>query len=202
MKTIFMIIILGMANAAFGQSDLEISSQFKTRYTLELDSNYTEAASILEAVYDPDSYMLNARLGWLNYLAADYPASIKYYLKAIELLPYAIEPRLGYALPLSALGNWNEVISTYEHILSIDPQNTLANYRLGSIYYYRAEYDKAYSSVEKVVNLYPFDYDAVILFAWINLQRGDYRKAEILFNKSLLIRPDDASATEGLTLIK
>jgi len=53
-----------------------------------------------------------------------------------------------------------------------------------------------------VVNLYPFAYDSVILLAWINLQMKDYRKAKVLFNKSLLIRPGNKSALEGLELIQ
>lgn len=60
----------------------------------------------------------------------------------------------------------------------------------------------AISHAEKVANMYPFDFDAVILLAWINLKMEDYRKAKILFNKSLLIIPGNTSALEGLELIQ
>ena len=89
-----------------------------------------------------------------------------------------------------------------KEVLKTDPQNTLANYKLGLLYYNRAEYDLAKKHVEKVVNLYPFDYDSVILLAWVNLKMEDYRKAKILFNKSLLIYPGNESAQEGLKLIQ
>jgi hypothetical protein len=40
------------------------------------------------------------------------------------------------------------------------------------------------------------------MFAWTNLKLGKTREAKILFNKTLLYNPDDASAKEGLGLIK
>ena len=202
MKATLIIIAFALSSSGYCQTTNDLSAIFKESYAFEADSNYIKATAALQEVYDENSYEINIRLGWLNYLKTDYPSSNKYYSTAIELLPYAIEPKLGYVLPLSALGNWDEVINTYNQILTIDPQNTLVNYRLGAIYYYRGNYEEAYLLVEKVVNLYPFDYDSVILFAWINLQRGDFRKAEVLFNKSLLIRPEDESAIEGLALIK
>jgi hypothetical protein len=40
------------------------------------------------------------------------------------------------------------------------------------------------------------------MFAWTNYMLGKTREAKILFNKVLLISPNDISATEGLGLIK
>jgi tetratricopeptide (TPR) repeat protein len=73
---------------------------------------------------------------------------------------------------------------------------------MGMIYYGKQEYAKAEKYFEKVVNLYPFDYDSNIMFAWTNLKLGRYREAQVLFNKVLMLRPDDQSALEGLGLIK
>ena len=73
---------------------------------------------------------------------------------------------------------------------------------MGSIYYGRRDFAKAEKYLEKVVNLYPFDYDSMVLFAWTNLKLGKLREAQVLFNKVLLNKPRDASALEGLSLIK
>ena len=40
------------------------------------------------------------------------------------------------------------------------------------------------------------------MLAWSNLKLGKTREAKIYFNKALLYSPDDASAREGLGLIK
>lgn len=40
------------------------------------------------------------------------------------------------------------------------------------------------------------------MLGWCYLQMGKMREAKVMFNKSLLNRPDDASALEGLSLTK
>jgi len=40
------------------------------------------------------------------------------------------------------------------------------------------------------------------MLAWTNFKLGKLREAKVLFQKALLISPDDESATEGLNLIK
>ena len=187
----------------FGQANFKpVEDAFATSYTMQDKADYTGAISALKAVYDENSYEINIRLGWLNYLGGFFTESAAYYQKALKLKPYAIEPKLGFAYPAGALGNWDQVISQYLEILKIDPQNTIANYRLGSIYYGKQDYSSAEKHLEKVVNLYPFDYDSNILFAWTNLKLGKSREAQVLFHKVLMMRPNDSSALEGMGLIK
>jgi tetratricopeptide (TPR) repeat protein len=164
--------------------------------------NFADAITTMKTVYQEDSYEINLRLGWVTYLGGLFTESAAYYQKTIKLKPYSIEARLGYANPASALGNWDQVIAQYNEILAIDPQNTTVNYRMGSIYYGRKDYTKAEKYLEKVINLYPFDYDTMILFAWTNYKLGKLREAQVLFNKVLLNKPKDTSALEGLSLIK
>jgi tetratricopeptide (TPR) repeat protein len=202
MKAYVFFVFLLVNGLVYGQDTNALQTAFKESYTLESTGNYDEAIDQLIASYDPQSYETNLRLGWLQYLKGNLPESKKYYLQAIQLMPYAFEPKLGYVYPLAAMGNWDEVMKLYKEILKIDPQNTLVNYRVAVIYYERMEYEKAYGHAEKVVNLYPFDYDSVILFAWINLKMEKYREAKVLFNKSLLIQPESASALEGMKLLK
>jgi len=196
-------LILLFSVAAFGQTNYSVlQDAFSKSYAYESRGNYSDAITALKAVYQEDSYELNLRLGWVTYLAGLFTESSAYYQKAIKLKPYAIEAKLGFANPASALGNWDQVIAQYEEILVIDTQNTTVNYRMGSIYYGRKDYAKAEKYLEKVINLYPFDYDSMVLFAWTEYRLGKLREAQVLFNKTLLIRPRDASATEGLGLIK
>ncbi|MCX6287185.1 MAG: tetratricopeptide repeat protein [Bacteroidetes bacterium] len=175
---------------------------FSKSYAYESRGNFTDAITTLKSIYQEDSYEINLRLGWITYLAGMFTESSAYYQKAIKLKPYAIESRIGFANPASALGNWDQVVAQYDEVLAIDPQNTIVNYRMGSIYYGRKDYTKAEKFLEKVVNLYPFDYDSMILYAWTEYRLGKMREAQVLFNKALLMRPKDASATEGLGLIK
>lgn len=200
---IFFIIAIIIINCgiASGQNG-KVLEAFTKSYEYETSGDYLNAISALENVYEADSYEINVRLGWLNYKAGDYQKSIDYYNKAINLMPYSIEPKLGYNLPASALKNWDDVISKYKSILEIDPQNTFVHYQLGNIYYERKDFSNAYTSFEKIVNLYPFDFDSVLMFAWTNYQMGKLREAKVLFGKALLISPSNQSASEGLNLLK
>ena len=179
-----------------------IADAFTQSYYFEKVNNYPSAITSLKKVYDANSYELNLRLGWLTYNTGSYQESVNYYQKAIDLMPVAIQSRLGIVYPAAALGNMTQVIAEYNKILAIDPQNTTANYKLGYIYYDKKDYQKAFTYFEKVVNLYPFDYDGLLMYAWTNFQLGKTREAKILFGKILLLSPGDASATEGLSLLK
>lgn len=175
---------------------------FSQSYVNESSKNYTAAAKSLVDVYDPKSYEINLRLGWLYYESQSYAESMSYYRKAMALLPYSVEAKLGYTYPAAAAGNWNDVEKTYKEILEIDPQNATVLYKLGYIYYNRKAYNDAIKYFEKLYNLYPFGYDGVLMLAYAKLMSGNKAEAALLFNKALLLYPTDESATKGLELSK
>ena len=185
-----------------GQDMSKTISAFQQSYISEASGDFQKAMDVLKEVYNEKSYEINLRLGWLAYLSGLFSESIAFYNKSISLMPYSIEARFGLVYPASALGNWNMVISQYEKILEINPNNTIANHRLGLIYYGREDFETAYTYFEKVVNLYPFDYDALIMFAWTNYKVNKLREAKILFQKALMHTPGGSSALEGLELLK
>lgn len=194
----FMVLSL-MAKA---QSDAIIQKAFAASYSAESNYNYNEAIATINNIYAEQNYEMNLRLGWLYYLSKNYTSSIKFYEKATTIRPYAIEAKLGLIKPLADTESWDKVIKQYETILSIDPQNTTANYYLGYALYTRKQYDAAAKYFEKVVNLYPFDYNSNLMLGWTYYRLGKNNEAKVLFNKVLLISPADASAVEGLSLIK
>lgn len=178
------------------------ATAFAKSYEAENRSDPASAIAALKEIYDPQYYDVNLRLGWLCYLSKLYRESMAYYQVAIDLKPASVEPRFGYVYPASALGNWDNVALQYAKILSVDPKNSYANYGQGMISYNKKDYKAAYPYFEKVVNLYPFDYDGLLMYAWTNLRTGKTREAQILFTKVLMHTPGDKSALEGLSLIK
>ena len=174
---------------------------FQQSYALESTGELQRSAEVLRAVYDEKSYEVNLRLGWLTYLTGSFIESTSYYNRAISIMPYAIEPRLGIVNPMAAMGNWDQVIGQYEKILAIDPNNSVVNYRLGVIYYNRDNYVISHQYLEKTVNLYPFDIDGLLMLAWCKFRLKQYREAKILFQRALMHTPNNASALEGLSLI-
>ncbi len=163
--------ILMSTTNLFSQST-STADAFSKSYQLETKSDFKGAIEALKTVYDKSSYELNLRMGWLNYKAGAYKESQNYYQLAIDLKPNAIEAKFGYVYPAYALGNMNEVVAEYNKILVIDPQNTTANYRMGMISYDKKDYQVAYKYFSKVVTLYPFSYDALIMYAWSSYRIG------------------------------
>lgn len=199
-KTLFIVALLLTASKGFSQTTLE--TVFANSYKSEAAGKYSDAIKAVKEVYDEKNYQINLRLAYLSYEAGLFTESMSYYEKSIALMPYSIEARFGYVLPAAAAGNWDKVLNQYFEIVKIDPQNTKANYRIGSIYYGRKDYANAFKYLEKVVNVYPFDYDGLLLYAWANFQLGKTKEAKLLFEKVLLLSPRDTSALEGLKLIK
>ena len=201
-KSLALIIIAVFSFLYVSAQDNSLNNAFAQSYAYEKSSEYSKAVDVLKKVYNANSYELNLRLGWLSYSAGNFTESTAYYSKAITLMPGSVEAKLGIVMPLAAAGKWDDVIKQYNDILTVDPKNSTANYRLGGIYYTRGEYSTAYKYLEKGVNMYPFDYDFVVLFAWTNLKLGKNKEAKLYFERALLNRPDDSSAKEGLGLIK
>lgn len=191
-----------IASFAFGQSKQEVmETAFGKSYELEKNGDFSAATDVLKKIYD-ESYEVNLRLGWLSYNAGLFDESIIFYTKASNQKPYSEEARFGLILPKAALGQWNEVIELYDKILEINPNNTVALYRLGLVYYGKKDYSKAEPLFKKVVDLYPFGYDGLLMLGWTSYFLGNYNQAKVLFHKVKLYNPNDASASEGLSLIK
>jgi tetratricopeptide (TPR) repeat protein len=184
------------------QDFITTKDAFQNSYIQEATGEITAAINSLKGVYEEKSYELNLRLGWLSYQAGNFTESEAYYRKAIDLMPYAVEPRFGIVYPGAAMGNWTMVISQYNKILEITPNNSIAMHRMGLIYYGREDYETARQYFEKVVNLFPFDYDALTMLAWSHFRLQNFREAKVLFQKALLNTPGGSSALEGLELLE
>ena len=179
----------------------DIYSIFSKSYQLENDGQYAEAAAVLESSRQ-NSYAVNLRLGWLYYQAGQYTVSLGYYSKAISLKPASVEARLGYVLPAAKLKAWSSVGAQYDAILKLDPNNYKANYYRGLMFYNMGNYKVAASYFDRMCNLYPFDYDVVILSAWNSYYLKEMVKSRLLFEQALLIQPNSSSAKEGLNLTR
>jgi len=187
-----LVVLLAYPAAAQDQT-----AAFSASYAAEAKADYNGAISALRGAYT-GTYEQNLRLGWLYFLAKNYTVSTSYYQKAVEQRPYAIEPKFGLIKPLNALNQVAQMQNTYAAILKVDPQNTQANYWMGVILLNQKAYDKAVRYFERVVNLYPFDYDANLSLAWCYLNLGRKTDARVLYSKALLVRPNDPTALAGL----
>jgi tetratricopeptide (TPR) repeat protein len=201
-KSIWVLFVLLSVSGRAQVNQELLEDAFAKSYASEKNGDFKASMDPLKTVYDESSYEINLRLGWLNYNAGLFDESVIFYSKAQELKPYSEEARFGLILPKAALGRWDEVVEHYNKILEINPNNTVAMYRLGLVYYGRKDYSQANTLFKKVVDLYPFGYDGLLMLGWTSYFLGNTNQAKVLFQKVRLYNPNDASATEGLNLIK
>jgi tetratricopeptide (TPR) repeat protein len=149
-----------------------------------------------------DDYLINLRLGWLNYLNKNYNESEKYYHEAIRISNQSIESLLGLAYPLYAAGKIDELIGVYKSILKLDPNNYRANLQLGIIYLNKNDYLNAKILFEKIKNNFPSDFSANLYLGWTYYYLGSNNKAHKLFTNALIIAPNEKSAIDGYNLTK
>ena len=192
-------LLIAFNKGLYAQNFPEMQKAFASSITAEAKGNYTDAIQTLNPVYNEKDYACNLRLGWLYYLTQNYTKAENYYRMAVSIKPYSIEAKLGYVKALSMLESWDMVLKQYDDILKIDSQNYTANYWSAVIQYNRKKYDLAAKSLEKLVNLFPFDYDANHMLAWTYFFQGKKNEAKLLFQQALLIRPADPSAADGLS---
>ncbi len=202
--TLAVLFAMLFANIGIAQNYKALQDAFSASYKHETSAEYSKAVDDLKKLYEENknSYEVNLRLGWLYYMSGQFTTSCTYYQKAMQLMPMSIEAKLGFVSPAAALGNWDQVKTQYLDIIKIDDKHYTANYRMGMILYGKQKYTEAFKYFEKIANLYPFDYDAIHMYAWEHYRLQKTREAKVLFNKVLMIKPGDTSALEGLSLIK
>ena len=172
---------------------------FSNSYSAEAGKDYSKAISALQPVYNENFYEVNLRLGWLSYENKDYDGATKYYRQAVKLRPASIEALFGLVNPDAALKNWAEVFTSYQKILTLDPQNSLANYRIALMYYYRKEFAAAEKCLQKVVDHYPFDYDSILLMAQVKLAQGKLAESKSYYQRALIYNPSNSEIKSVLS---
>lgn len=199
----FLLVILPLLGVSFQASAQDarpktITEAFAESYTLEYAKKYKDAIETLESVGEDNSYPLNLRLGWLYYVNGDLLKSQAYYKKAINLEAESVEALLGYVYPTSTLGNWDDVIKTYEKILILDPKNSNINYKMAVYYNQLKQFKKAKAYAEVVVKSYPFDYSGNMILGSILVSLGEINEAKTCYERCLLYNPKSIEAQNAL----
>ena len=186
-----LLLLLSAAYSARSQASDAAISAFSASYAAEAAKDYPKAITELQAVYNDDFYEANLRLGWLHYQKKEYALSQKYYRQAMKNRPDSVEAMFGFVNPAAAVQNWADVFTTYQKILAADPANTVANYRIALMYYYRKEWAAATRHLQMVIDHYPFDYDSILLMAQVKLAEGKLAESKAYYQRALLYNPSN-----------
>ncbi len=185
------ILFINLLKAQNNLNKTKIIETFSTTYYYESKLDYNNAILTFYQFYDRNSYEMNMRLGWLNYLKGDMQTSIIYYKIALENEPSSIQAHWGLILPYTELKLWEEVRKELLKILELDPINYSANYRLALSYYYMGDYKRSENYLNIIFKLYPFDYDITSLLGYINIKKGEINEARKYFTIALKYNPSN-----------
>jgi tetratricopeptide (TPR) repeat protein len=194
-QVLLLTLMLLTAQPAMAAGDTMQQALLKS-YDAEKAGLYDEAVTALLS-QRKQSYLINMRLGWLHYLRQDYASSKQFYQAAMRMAPKAVEPRLGYTLPLMAELRWGEVETTCRSVLSLDASQYTAALRLTTALRWQAKYQAARTVNAGMLELYPNDVSflAEQLVVSAVLKTSDVKA---LCETILLLDPTNATANAYL----
>lgn len=174
----------------------QIQEAYYKSYNYEKLQDYKNAIKAIIPVYKeyPNGYTLNLRLGWLYYLNKNYANSIFYYDNAIKIAPGAVEPKLGYLLPLLAQQRYQEAETVASQILLIDYYNYYGNLRLAFTLRMEGKFSLAEKVVDKMLGLYPIDVSFLTEKALLYIAEKDEDNALKLFSDIIILDPENVTA--------
>lgn len=147
-----------------------------------------------------DPFLAAERLGWLNYLAADYAKAEQAYARAKQLQPTAINPLLGVLSVAQAQKDGKKIESAAEDILRAEPTNYRAQAALAALHFANKDYRRSASDYNRLLTTYPDDADAMSGEAWSAFYLGLRRDAYDAFRRLLSISPSYPYAQQGFDL--
>jgi tetratricopeptide (TPR) repeat protein len=180
----------------------DYSAPYQQSVELEAQGQYALALEALMKVPPArqGEYMVQLRLGWLNYLNARYDRAVDGYTRALGLKPKATEARLGLMLSQMGARRWLDAEKTGKEILKTEPLSYLANSRLAFTYYSLTRFPEAEVAYKRVLELYPSDVEMRSGYGWSLLKQGKYEDARREFKTILEVAPKHAAALEGMRL--
>jgi tetratricopeptide (TPR) repeat protein len=191
-RNALLVIALGISFQSIAQNANDaLINAFTESYKQEAAKDYDKAIKALKTAGAENLYEANVRMGWLYYSKKDYVQSSRAYQAALNLKPKSIDAALGYVNAEAGLQNWDNVFEAYKKILTNDPNNSTANYRIALMYFYRKDYVNAQVYLQHVLDLYPFDYDSMLLMAQTKAAAGKLTEAKTWYEKVLLYNPSD-----------
>lgn len=203
MKNSIIIVIFLLLSITVNAQKNELLAAFESSYINEQNRQPSKALENLKEVYESfeTNYELNLRLGWLSYITENNNDSEKYYAKAMELKPLALDAIYGYILPLLVEKKYNDVIRFAEKALTISQNDSRAEYYIGLANYYKKKYIEAEKHLEKAINRYPFDLDINLILGWTKFALGKKNEAKVLFQVAQRHSPNSEVVKSAIELI-
>ena len=170
---------------------------YAASYRYEQTQNYPDAIKALLVISDPE-YLTKLRLGWLYYLNGNFANSEKFYQAAMADAPQAIDPRLGYMLPLLAQERYADVEAVARQVLMRDSHNYYASLRLIIALRLQGKLPQAEETANDMLVLYPTDVGLLTQAGLIYAAERNSLAARRTFRRVLKLDPENTTAKQQL----
>lgn len=127
---------------------------------------------------DPYSPYINANIGIVHYFLKNYEQALAYSDNAVRLgHPNVHQPMANRGHALAALGQYNEAIASFEHVIQITPDFADPYWGLGNVYYEQGMLALALENYRRYLAL--FDMNSVVFTIPQAMFESQERIAEI-----------------------
>ncbi len=187
-------ILLSILMAFFAQTAVAAETAWQKSYNYEAKGKYQKAASVIEPLLQKGNNKEFAwlRLGWLNYLQANYNDSKEAYKQALRINPKSLDARLGLVKPLLAQQRWREAELQVKKVLQKAPVNLSANLILMAIHQHNKDWKALQDLAYKLLRYYPTSADSWVYlaraYAWqkqVKLAKQSYQRVLEIFPNNL-----------------
>ncbi|MCP4579674.1 MAG: tetratricopeptide repeat protein [Deltaproteobacteria bacterium] len=156
---------------------------------------------LLEAArLDPDNEVIYQQIALVFRSLGDYPLSLKYFRKALELKPQFPEATNNMGTVYLLMGDWPKAIKCFREAAADMKYETpqYAYNNMGLAYFKMGNTQKAIENYEMALRL-SRSYAAVYLnLARLYEKKGDLKEAEANYREAILYQPKDPAGHMGL----
>lgn len=193
---IFLAVTLVAGAVPLSAQELDIAGAYHRSYDYERTEDFSNAIRALAPVHQayPEGYTVNLRIGWLHYLSKNYANALEHYQVAMRVAPYALEPKLGYLLPLLAQERYGDAEAVAYQIVSSDHYNYYGNLRLAFALRMQGKLDQAVLVATKMLTAYPTDTLYLTELALAEVALGSLESARRHFLDVLVLDPENPTA--------
>jgi Flp pilus assembly protein TadD len=131
------------------------------------------------------------RIGESYYQLARTEDAVKWYARAVQIRPNALDFQSKYGVCQLALGQYPEALKTFTFILNENPTYALANANIGFLYMNQGNSTMAYDFLMKANNLDPDHEQTLInLAVWYHNNDQD-NLAKVMLQRALKVNPQN-----------
>jgi TolB-like protein/Tfp pilus assembly protein PilF len=188
-------------NYALAYSGLaDVYNRMAFFFSASVEEYYLKAkAAVMKALEIDDTLSeAHAALGYLKvHFEWDWKGAEKALKKAIELNPgNVLAYRYSYSY-FKALGRIDEAYAVLKKGLELDPLSAGINFRLGQLFYFNGEYDRAIEQFHQTIEMYPNHSPTIMFLGLSHVAKSKYEEGIELLQKSVRLTKGKSPLTLG-----